>query len=188
MSGPTCPSCGVAVLPGYTRCPKCRAKLQGGAVISQKVAGGTTIQDRSLPILPVAGVVVVIGGLIAFFALRDGGSSSAPAATSQPVPQPAVITGGQAATPPTPDPIATITPTGPSAETVATELVKTLNRQRLWSEGNVIGTRLDVSSGACEEAGMAPAFDSARAQLKAAGLTQVRCLDKSGRPVFVRDL
>lgn len=158
-------------------------------MITQKAAGGTALEDRSFPILPVAGVVVVVGGLIAFFALRDGGDK--PVAPSQPVtPEPTAIAGGvqgAGATQASPEPIA-IVPTGPSADTVAGELVKDLNRQRLWSEANVIGTRLDVSSGACEEPAMAPAIDGMKLRLRATGLTQVRCLDKSGRPVFARDL
>ena len=36
-----CPSCGVAVLPGYLRCPKCRAKLPFGSTTQSRLEGGT---------------------------------------------------------------------------------------------------------------------------------------------------
>ncbi|MDQ3371020.1 MAG: hypothetical protein M3680_36845, partial [Myxococcota bacterium] len=70
----------------------------------------------------------------------------------------------------------------------ARDLERALRRQRLWASVEVIGSRIDVRSSACSDAGMAPMIDAARNALKHAGLTRLRCVEQSGALVFERDL
>ncbi len=84
-------------------------------------------------------------------------------------------------------PISTI-PTGPSPQTASNELERTLRGRRLWSTIDVTGSRIDVSSSACDDPGMGPAIDGVAATLHGAGLTHLRCLAQSGTIVFERDL
>ena len=76
----------------------------------------------------------------------------------------------------------------PDAQRVASELRRTLERQRLWSQVTVTGDRVDVQSSSCDDPAMAPLLDSAAPAFKAAGLTSLRCLEQSGRVVTDRDL
>jgi hypothetical protein len=79
-------------------------------------------------------------------------------------------------------------PTGPNAVDVAASLERTLRKQRLWSTVSVVGDRVDVRSGSCGDAAMAPMLDGAASSFRAAGLTKLRCLEQSGRVVTERDL
>lgn len=77
---------------------------------------------------------------------------------------------------------------GPSPAAAAAELERALGRQRLWSSVRPSGDRVEVRSGSCAEPAMAPTIDAARAALRGAGLTRLRCLAQSGAVVFERDL
>lgn len=189
MSGAVCPSCGVAVVPGYVRCPKCRKPLPQR---HSTVEGGTAVEapSRNLPaIAALIGAVVIGGGIIAFFALR--GDDKKPAAA-----RPATTTDDTAApetaappvTPDQPAPTQTTAPRGPQAEDIAAQLERELQKQRLWSTVSVIGGRVDVRSSSCSEPAMAPMLDGAAPAFKAAGLTKLRCLEQSGGVVTDRDL
>ena len=187
MAGEVCPKCGVAVTPGYVRCPKCRAPLPRRAQTSVG-PGGTAVDSRPFPVIPaaIAGVVIVIA--ILFFALRGGGKSVAappPSPTPSPTPSPSPS--------PTPSPTPTPTPLPPAAnrptpESVAAELDRTLKRKHLWSTVSAVGDHLEIRSGSCRDPGMAAELASASAQAKAAGLSRLRCLEESGTVVIERDL
>ena len=154
-------------------------------------AGGTALAEkRPFPIVPVVIAIVGAAALVAFLALRGGKNT----AEAVPVAQPAQAQQGEMPAPP-PLPQAQVTfdtpPTGasgPTAESVAADLDRQLKRERLWGTVEVIGARVDVRSGACSDAAMAPLLDASRSPLKAAGLTKLRCLEQSGRVVFERDL
>src|SRR5687767_6223347 len=148
MSGPVCPSCGVAVLPGYARCPKCRKALPRR---KQTVMGGTAVDSTSRgPLLAVVALLLVGGAVIAYFAMRD---SNEPNAT--PVAGPTTDTTDTTAvdTPDTAGPDQPDTPTNepaaPDPGAVADRLERALKRERLWSTVSVEGTRVDVRSGSC---------------------------------------
>ena len=192
--GFACPSCKVAVLPGYTKCPKCHGPLpyvkprRAGTTAD---AGGTVAEEKASMIAPVAIAVLVAGSIIAFFALRNRGSSDEPIAPA-PVAAPVAT---QPAPPPPPDrrapppsPTAASRPAGPSPTAAAGDLEKELRHQRLWSSVTVHGASLEVRSATCADPQMAPAIETARPTLQAAGLTKLRCLEESGRVVFERDL
>ncbi len=190
MSGAVCPSCGVAVVPGYVRCPKCRKPLPRR---QSAVEGGTAVEAPSSNIAAIGaliGALVIGGGIIAFFALR--GEDKKPVAT-----RPAAVTNDTTAadtdtTAPVPDqptlPAPTAAPTGPQPEDVAAQLERELKKQRLWATVTVIGGRADVRSGSCSDPAMAPMLDGAAPAFKAAGLTKLRCVEQSGRVVTDRDL
>lgn len=184
-----CPACGVAVVPGYAKCPKCHAALPSRRV---QAAGGTTASDRRFwvaPILVPLGILL----LIVIAAKSCGGGND----DEVPEPGSAVTATGPAQPPQQPTqlvqqrrpitPIPTI-PTGPSPQAASNELERTLRGRRLWSTIDVTGARIDVSSSACDDPGMGPAIDGVAAALHGAGLTHLRCLAQSGTIVFERDL
>jgi hypothetical protein len=187
----TCPSCGVAVVSGYVRCPKCQKPLPAARRTPMSGGGGGTAVTSSggFPIVPVLLGLVIIGGGAAFFLMRRDDKPEEPAAAAAPMdttPQP---TQGAAPEQPAPMPIAApSTPTGPDAAEVAALIDRGLKKQRLWGTVEVIGARVDVRSGGCDDPAMAPLLDGQMQALKGAGLTKLRCLEQSGRVVFERDL
>jgi len=188
MSGAVCPACGVAVMPGYVRCPKCRKPLprrqQSG------VQGGTAVEEtpRRWPLFAVLGAAVI--GVLAIVLLGRAGDDPKPAATA-PVTaqQPQQVQAAETQTQTTfQDEARPAQPSGPDANALAATLERELKRQRLWSTVTVTGTRVDVRSGSCSDAAMAPMLDGAIAGFKSAGLTKLRCVEQSGRVVSDRDL
>jgi len=189
MSGATCPACGVAVVPGYVKCPKCHRPLPRFARNSVSPVGGTVVEthgSKVSPVLALVAALVVAGGIIGFFTTRkhDG------AAAATPVPAP---TEPVAATPPIVAPVpdqpvpAPIQPTI-HADQIATSLERELKRQHLWSSVTVIGDHVDVRSQSCRDAGMKASVDATVASFHAAGLTRLRCVEQSGAVIFNRDL
>lgn len=186
MSGATCPACGVAVLPGYARCPKCRRPLPRRA--ATQVQGGTAVEERRRwPLFAVLGgtiAVIAIG-----VALASGDDKPAPTQPVQPAPQ---VEAPSIVAPPPPtfanEPPTAQQPTGPDPAELASALQQDLKRQRLWATVTVSGSRVEVRSGSCSDPAMAPALDSAAAGFKAAGLTNLRCVEQSGRVVVDRAL
>jgi hypothetical protein len=191
MSGAVCPACGVAVVPGYVRCPKCHRQLPRFSRNSSSPVGGTSlvVPKQGSPLLAIAVAVLVGGGFIAFFALRGGKQVSAappPPATAPivaPAPTPAEVPASVS-----PAPIAPAAPRGPNAETVVGEFRRTLERQRLWSTIRVLGPRVEIRSTLCNDAGMKAAIGTVTPSLKAAGLTELRCVEQSGAVVLDREL
>jgi hypothetical protein len=213
MSG-GCPSCGVAVIPGYVKCPRCHAALPGGSRFRRSVLdpGGTSVEARAFPIIPVAVGAIAVAVLL-LLVLGGGndkpppasaaGSAAAPAGEAvEPAPAgaapdpaaPAVpAAAGEPAVPaaasaPVARPLDIPSAAGPSPGAVTAELERALARRRLWSSVQASGERVDVRSGSCAEPEMGPLIDAARPALRGAGLTRLRCLAQSGAVVFERDL
>ncbi len=180
----TCPSCGVPVVPGYARCPKCHKPLPQRATTS--VQGGTSLEPESARVPPAVFITVGAVGvaLILWLGLRHRGGQkpvvvpNTPQQTQQIAQAPTLA---QAA------PEVPRAPTGPQPDAVAGDLQAALRRQRLWSSVTVIGARVDVRSGSCSDPGMKAALEAAAPQFKAAGLTTLRCVEQSGAVVFTRD-
>ncbi|MEO8548607.1 MAG: hypothetical protein ABI678_01490 [Kofleriaceae bacterium] len=192
MSGATCPACGVAVVPGYVKCPKCHRPLPRFARNSASPVGGTAVESQGSkvsPLFALAAALVVAGGIIAFFALRkhEGTASATPVATPtepQPSTAPVVVA-------PVPDPPVLAPPPVQSTihpDQIAAALERDLKRQHLWSSVTVTGDRVDVRSQSCKEAGLKTSIDASVAAFHAAGLTRLRCVEQSGAVVFTRDL
>jgi hypothetical protein len=198
MSGAVCPACGVAVVPGYVKCPKCHRPLPRFARNSISPVGGTVVSEKTKtwPIFAiVVGVVVVvlIGWQVknAFddyrkkssaFLHRDAGVTVDPTTAPRP---PTINDSLTANLPPPPPP--PIVPTV-HADDVAKALEKSLKQQRLWSTVSVTGDHVEIRSANCADAGMKQAVDGVMASFHAAGLTKLRCLEQSGGVVFARDL
>jgi hypothetical protein len=186
MSGAFCPSCGVAVVPGYVRCPKCHKPLPQTRPATN--VGGTAVESTSrAPLFAILAGALAIGLFVAYFAFRS----------TKPEPKKAVAAPAQPQAPTEPAPVPTeavqpetrpTAPAGPDPNAAAGDLERALRKQRLWSTVSVVGSRVDVRSGSCSDPGMAPALDASAASFKAAGLTQLRCLEQSGRVVSSRDL
>jgi len=193
----SCPSCGVAVVPGYVKCPKCGNPLPAFARTKSNTfgaGGGTAVGERGsgsrLSLFIALGASVAVAVVLVLVLGGRGGSKTASTTTPTTTPQP-----DEPATivqPPQSDEPA-ITPTAPPtsdalAQSAAADLDRELKRQRLWGTVRVVDQRVDVRSGACEDKGMAPVIDAARPRLQGAGLTKLRCLAQSGTVVFERDL
>ena len=200
-----CPSCGVAVVPGYVKCPRCHAVLPGAGRFRRSGVdpGGTSVEERAFPIVPVAAGAIAVGVLLM---LVLGGSRgpdrppASPADEADSAAEPTVaapMAPANAAPPPLPTGAAAApvarppdipSPAEPSPGAVTAELERALGRQRLWSSVQATGERVDVRSGSCAEPEMGPVIDAAQAALRGAGLTRLRCLAQSGAVVFERDL
>jgi hypothetical protein len=180
-----CPACGVPVVPGYARCPKCHAALPRR--LATNVEGGTALPEtRRVPLAAFIAAGIVGLGVILWLGLRHGRSDQ-PVVKSEAAPGPVAartpsptLAPGAADTP--------STPKGPPPDAVAAELSHTLDKQRLWSTVTVTGDRVDVRSASCSDPAMQAPIAAASPSFKAAGLTQLRCVEQSGAVVFTRDL
>lgn len=190
-----CPACGVAVVPGYVRCPRCHAGLPLGAGRTKRTTadpGGTAVVRRGFPISAVVIAVGVAAAIILVFGVGRGSRRVAPGPAALPAPVDAIAASGAPLTAapltvPASEP-ARLDTAARDRRAAALELEATLRRQRLWGRAEILGTRIDVRSGSCADAAMPPAIDSERAVLRGAGLTRLRCLAQSGAVVFERDL
>jgi hypothetical protein len=199
VSGAVCPACGVAVVPGYVKCPKCHRPLPRFARNSISPVGGTVVTEKtkSWPIIAIViGVVVVvfIGWQVkkAFDDYRTKAHHVRDAAviTEEPTNTPAPNSINDSLTanqPNNPVPPPNAAPTV-HAEDVAKLLDHNLKVQRLWSTVTVTGDHVDVRSASCADAGMKSTIDAVVASFHAAGLTKLRCVEQSGGVVFSRDL
>ena len=190
-----CPACGVAVVPGYAKCPKCQTPLPGNRRLAT-VAGGTVAEDRRFPWMLIAvplGAVIVIVLLLKLIAGGDD-TTTEPAAgsdqpvattTTQPVARPNPTTTTQPVQPTNPSQPAR---PAPDPNAAVGELDRALRGRRLWSTVEASPPRVDVRSGLCDDPSMKPTIDSAVPVLRGAGLTRLRCLAQSGTVVFERDL
>lgn len=188
-----CPACGVAVVPGYAKCPKCHKPLPGGGKRAVTTAGGTVAEDRQFPWMLIAvplGTVIVIALLLKLVAgggddKPTAGSADTPVVAGDPIPQPNQPTSVQPVQPTRPD---QPTQQAPDSNAATAELDRVLRSRRLWSTVEASPPRVDVRSGLCDDPGMRPAIDSAVPVLRGGGLTRLRCLAQSGTVVFERDL
>jgi hypothetical protein len=189
----------VTVVSGYVKCPRCHAVLPGaGRYRRPASAGGTAVEERGFPIVPV-GIAALAIAVVLVLVLGGGDKKKkdAPAALpegepTEPVADPTTAPAGptNAAPPATSGPRTPDIPSapGPDPRAAAGELERALGRQRLWSSVQASGSRVEIRSGACADPAMGPAIDAARATLRGAGLTRLRCLAQSGAVVFERDL
>jgi len=191
-----CPACGVAVVPGYVKCPKCHAGLPFASGRSKRTTadpGGTAVAPRGFPMSALLAAVGVAAAVILVFGLRGGSKPTAaePATLPGPMAASAAATAPRVAVAPLAVPArapARADTSDQDRRAAAAELEATLRRQRLWGRTEIAGPRIDVRSGSCADQAMSPAIDSAQVALHGAGLTKLRCLEQSGAVVFERDL
>jgi hypothetical protein len=206
-----CPACGVAVVPGYVRCPRCHAALPVAGASRRNTStvdpGGTSVAQSGMPrwfvwALGIGGGVLVLWLVVGWVsdafsdyskkAVRDASVEQVdPQATPGTNPQgvrPTPGTGTPSGDSPSLTPTQPAVRNGPSAAATVAELERALRRRRLWSTVELVGSRVDVRSGSCGDANMSPMIESMRGAMRGAGLTRLRCLEQSGRVVFERDL
>lgn len=189
-----CPACGVTVVPGYVKCPKCHAALPYGTgrrgARTTIDPGGTALRETGFPVLPVVVAVVVALGIVLFFGLRGGKKAEPPIVNEQAPPTRLVPSPTQQQAQPVPGDRAAEPPAveRPNPAAIAGELERSLGHQRLWSTIEITGTRIDVRSALCGDPAMKPSLDGTAGKLHDLGLTRLRCVAQSGAVVFERDL
>ncbi len=197
MTTTACPACGIAVVPGYVKCPRCGARLPSVRFRRPGTTadpGGTAVETgRGLPVIPLAiGGVVVLAVVLVLVLRHRGGSGAAKEDVLAPPPvvatQPRAQPGPVLDTPPAFTPLAPGGRTAKTAAQVAGDLQVTLKRQRLWSTVEIVGTTLEIHSSTCGDPQMSPALDAVMASARAAGLTRLRCLEQSGAVATTREL
>lgn len=188
-----CPACGVAVVPGYVRCPKCHAGLPAGLGRTKRMTGdpgGTALPQRSFPVSAVVVALAVAAVIILVFGLR--GTSPKIEAALPAAPEPIEATNPNPPSPPiVRAPVAVQVPAAaaaPDPGPAIAELKAALRAQRLWGSVDILGQRIDVRSGSCSDPAMGPLVEAKKSLLHGAGLTKLRCLEQSGAVVFERDL
>jgi hypothetical protein len=191
-----CPACGVAVVPGYVKCPRCHAGLPAGLGRTKRTTldpGGTAVPQRGFPVSIILGAVGLVVLVLLALALRGGSKKTEapppappepiPAVVANPAPRPPTVTTQTAASTPAQAQVATADP-GPAIA----ELKAALRAQRLWGAVEIVGQRVDVRSGSCADPGMRSLIEAKKSMLHGAGLTNLRCVEQSGAVVFERDL
>ena len=191
-----CPACGVAVVPGYVKCPRCHAGLPAGIWRTKRTTldpGGTAVPRRGVPPWVVLGAVGLVLVVLVALALRGGSKKTEAPPRAPPEPIPAVVANPQ----PRPPTVTTQTaaPTPAQAQVAVAdprpavaELKAALRAQRLWGAVEIVGQRVDVRSGSCADPAMRALIEAKKSMLHGAGLTNLRCVEQSGAVVFERDL
>jgi len=185
-----CPACGVGVVPGMVRCPKCGAGLPRSKRAATQVEGGTALPTAAgFPVVPAAIGGAAVVAIIAYLALRGGPAKpvaadeiDAGAEADEVAPTP--VAADEAPSAPTQPAGGTAVDPGPAIRTIEAGL----RREKLWGTVTIEGDRVDVRSGGCGDAAMPAVLDGAAAGLHEAGLTTLRCLEQGGRVVFERGL
>ena len=183
-----CPKCGVAVVPGYVKCPKCQTMLPQKRATT--VAAGGTSSDTSggMSLGMIILAVAVLGAGIAAFALRGGSDKPVAVDSPAPVPAPEDPVERPVAEPDDPPPAPAAPPVANDPTIAVRDLGRALTKERLWGTVEVVGSGVDVRSGGCREATMMPVVDEAIPALREAGVTKLRCLEQAGAVVFERDV
>ena len=182
----SCPACGVAVTPGYVKCPKCHAALPKMRSKRASVAGGTSVESESSPpwTLIGLGVALAAGVAVAVIALRGGGGPSQAPPSEDAAPGTMVVDDVPASAD-QPTPVAA--PTGPDRAVVLRDLDAALRKGRLWATIVANDTDVTITSASCEDAALAGHVDAAAADLAAIGIRSVECRARHGEVVFSRE-
>ncbi len=191
-----CPSCGVNVLIGYTKCPKCHVAMPGAAarVKRASMAGGTT--SERIEVIAAAGsggrvfgvIVLVLGAGLAVWATQCRGKSRSAAPLAAPV-ETGPRVGSASVEPVATDPGATPTnPTRTDPAYAADALESELAGERLYATIDVEGDLLHVRSAFCAEVRLGEIVARYAGELRSGGVIRVRCSETHGAQVFERAL
>jgi hypothetical protein len=188
MSQSTCPGCGVSVTSGYTRCPRCHAAMPSARMRRESLlAGGTSVAPEATG----GGIgwwiaigLVVVGGAIALVVVLSGGGGRA-APPSDPVdPDRAAIAPAPTTAPPDPPvPPVRLDPLG-----ALDRLERVLATERLYGKGTVRGEVVELRSELCSAARLRAIVLEKAGDLRAQGLTSLRCVEPHGAEVFTQPL
>ncbi|KAB2908822.1 MAG: hypothetical protein F9K40_04170 [Kofleriaceae bacterium] len=195
-----CPACGVKVMLGYAKCPKCHAPMPNATARSRRPSvaggGGTTSQPIERIdglggrgwIVGVVALVVVAGAIIWAVELRGGGETKRPAEAAVPV-ETGAATATAAPIELQPDELpAPNLQNRPDPAYVADALEGELARDRLFATVDVAGELLDVRSAYCTDPRFSEITARYIADLKASGLVRIRCSETHGEQVYERAL
>jgi hypothetical protein len=158
----------------------------------QLLAGGTAVPQPESGGLPwlLAGVCAAAAITAAVWYVSRGGAHAA-----APGPVPVVPAGGVAGavaaarTADVEPPVApTVDPRPHQRAEAIGALDHALASDKLWAQLTEVGDAIVIRSGFCADPGVAKRVDAAHDQLAALGFHAVRCLEKSGAPVWNRDL
>src|SRR5689334_17318890 len=85
--GDVCPACGVVVVPGYVKCPRCHQPLPSRRGRAGGEPSGTALasQSRRFPVGALVIAVAIAAGVVSLFALRRSDRKPEPAAEPTPV-------------------------------------------------------------------------------------------------------
>lgn len=191
---PTCPSCGIAVTPGYRRCPKCHAALPSSVQMSRlDTAGGGGGATTTAPLDEpgarwpwyLAGLVV-LGGAVAV--IVHGSRDERPAA---PLPDDPIIDEAEAAPdePPADDEVAPAPRVGtPDPGPAADRLARLMAGVRLYATVEADGELLEIRSSFCDDDRISALLADVAPDLRAAGVADVRCRALGGPEAWTRPL
>lgn len=196
-----CPSCGVAVAPGYPKCPKCHARLPYVPSplhrVGSMASGGTSAADSGggAGMWAVVAAIVIIAGAVTFFVMRGRGGDGAAADDYD-----AGAEQATSAVDTTADDSAALAPAAGFDDdedrvavdtAVLDELSAKLAELRLWSSVDpepADDTIIRIVSSHCEDGGLRRAVTSFAEAMKAAGFVRVQCFTQHGALSFEREL
>lgn len=184
-----CPGCGVAVTVGYTRCPRCHAPMPSARIRREtRQAGGTSIKTaaRPTPWPWIAGGALVAIGVIIAIVVAARGKPRAAAETDEDVEAEPVTPGvaaPQEGPPQPPTPPTRLDPYG-----AADRLERALASERLFAKSTLRGPAVELRSEFCATPRLRELIAEATADLRAQGLTSLRCIEIHGAEVFTQPL
>jgi hypothetical protein len=196
-----CPKCAVAVPIGYVKCPRCHTAMPSvpsprqrrESMREQLLAGGTAVpepEESGFPWLLAAICAAAAITAIVWYVNRGGAQAATPGPAPIPAGAGSAIAAVGVARPGEPElPSApTVDPRPRQRSEALAALDRGLATDRLWAQVSETGDIVVIRSGFCADKGIGARVDAAQAQLGALGYHAVRCLEKSGAPVWNRDL
>lgn len=193
-----CPACGVAVAPGYPKCPKCHARLPHVPSPLHRVGsvtpGGTSAAGggASAGLWAVAGAIVCIAVAVVFIVMRGGGAGEVAADAGAGAEQETAAEQDTVAEQQTGFAAESFDDQGDGIDTAVLEQLNSkLAELRLWSSVEPDAadqTVVRIVSSHCEDAGLRSAVLGLSAELKDAGFVGVQCVTQHGALSFQREL
>jgi hypothetical protein len=182
---------------GYVKCPKChapmpaverarRASVAGGGTTSQRI---DVIEGGGAGVWVWVGALVLIGVAVLVWATQFRGRGRAATPGVAPIEAGGTGSGSQVVVPVQPDDLTTPSdPTTPDPAYAADALEAELAGERLYATVDVAGDRLEVRSAFCGEQRLVDVVMRHAAEMRASGVTQVKCSEAHGALVFERGL
>jgi hypothetical protein len=202
-SGPIarlCPGCGVAVAPGYRKCPRCHAELAMPVRPrrSPTEGGGTAMAGDGSRTLLVAGCAALLFfGVMLYLLVRDtdsGATGAAFDAALEDASDEAVVDDSDDTPPDLEPPPPDRRPTGPDVtapavgSTAISDLSRDLRAQRMWATVSGAGNVVVITSSLCDDAAFVAIIDAHAGALSDGKFSLVRCKAQHGEVIFERGL
>ena len=199
-SSHACPECGVAVAPGYPKCPKCHARLPYVPSPLQRVgsmaSGGTSASEGGggAGMWAVVAAIVLVAGAVTFFVARGGGGGAAAAGDAD-----AAVEEATTVAQPEDDLEDDLAaPEGAEAEEpreIDTAVIEELNAKlaelRVWSsvgQDSADDSIVRIVSSHCEDGALRRAVTTYAEAMRDSGFLRVQCFTQHGALSFDREL